>query len=323
MKFGLLLPHFGDQCTNERVFGHVRWMEEVGFNSVWVRDHLSFEPHGFEGKSSRLLEGFTTLAAIAALTERLVLGTATIITFRHPLVTSQLYGTLAYIANGRIIAGVGAGVSRVPLDAVGLPFERRGVIVEEMIQILRLTWTQEQASFHGEFFNFDNIKIDPKPAADTPIYYGGAANWSIRRTVKFCDGWLPQRLPFKVLDRQIAYLRELEQKEGKKKPTAITYFPLVSIDRDSARAYRRIGIERLVKALAEMIKRTEWKGVEGREEDLEGSLIVGSPQQCVDQIGKLQERGIDEVAFDLRNTFDEWEESIELLATEVLPHFKK
>ena len=72
-----------------------------------------------------------------------------------------------------------------------------------------------------------------------------------------------------------------------------------------------------------MIKRTKWKGVEGREEDLEGSLIVGSPQQCVDQIGKLQERGIDEVAFDLRNTFDEWEESIELLATEVLPHFKK
>lgn len=322
MKIGLLLPHFGDQCTHERVFGSVRWMEDVGFSSVWVRDHLSFRPHAFEGKSTMFLEPFTTLTAIAALTQKLILGTATIVTYRHPLITSQLFGTLAYIAKGRIIAGVGAGTPRAPFDAVGLPFEKRGKIVEEMIEILRLTWSQDHASYHGEIYHFDDMTIDPKPPPDTPIYYGGLTNVGMRRAVQFCDGWLPQRTPFKVLDGMVTQLRELEVKYGKKKPTGIIYFPLANIDRDSRRARDRIDIKKLVDNLGHMIVDKKWKGISATEKDLEGSIIVGSPQECVDQLGKFQERGYQEVVFDLRNTFDEWEKGIELLGMFVVPHFK-
>jgi probable F420-dependent oxidoreductase len=298
-------------------------MEEVGFNSVWVRDHLAFRPHAFEGQSTLFLEPFTTLAAIAALTKKLVVGTATIITFRHPLVTSQLFGTLAYIAKGRMIAGLGAGSARKNFDAVGLPFEKRGPIIDEMLQILRLSWTQENISFHGEIFNFDNMTIHPRPAADTPIYYGAMSEFALRRAVKYCDGILPQRTPFIVLDRQIAYLRELEEKEGRKKRCGVIYFPLSSIDRDSKRAYQRIGVERLVQYVGEMIQQKKWEDVSATEKGLEGAIIAGSPQQCVDQVGKLQERDLDEIVFDLRNTFDEWENALELLATSVLPHFKE
>jgi alkanesulfonate monooxygenase SsuD/methylene tetrahydromethanopterin reductase-like flavin-dependent oxidoreductase (luciferase family) len=322
MKFGLLLPHFGDYCSHERVFGHVRWMEEVGFNSVWVRDHLSFRPHAFEGQSSVFLEPFTTLTAIAALTQKLMLGTATVITFRHPLVTSQLFGSLNYVSKGRVIPGIGAGTPKISFDSVGLPYEKRGRIVEELIQILRITWSQEKASFHGEFYNFDDVTIDPRPSADTPIYYGGLTSAAVRRTVKFCDGWLPQRMPFRVLDGMLANLRDLEAKQQKQKRIAITYFPLTSIDRDGTRARQRIGMDRLVANLAHMIEEKGWKGVTPSEKELEGSVIVGSPQECVDQIGEIQKRDIDEIAFDMRNTFDEWETALELLATHVLPHFK-
>ena len=323
MKIGLLLPHFGNDCTHSRVFDHVRWMEEAGFNSVWVRDHLSFRPHTYEGDSSLFLEPFTTLAAIAALTKRLVLGTATIVTFRQPLVTSQLYGTLSYIAKTkRIIAGVGAGTPRAPFDAVGNPFEKRGRLVEEMIEILRLTWSQDNPSFHGEFYNFDNMNIDPRPPADTPIYYGGMTKPAIRRTVKHCDGWLPQVMPFKVLDRMVADLRELEAQASKKKPIAISYFVFLNIDRDSARARQRACVDRLVQRLGENIKLKKWQGITASEKELGGILVAGSPQECVDGLAMIKERGFDEVVLDLRMTFDEWEKQLELLATDVLPHFK-
>lgn len=323
MKFGLLLPHFGDYCTYERVFGNVRWMEEAGFNSVWVRDHLSFRPHAFEGQSTMFLEPFTTLSAIAPLTEKLILGTATIVTFRHPLVTSQAFGTLAYIAKGRIIAGVGAGTHKASFDAVGLPFEKRVKIIEEMIEILRLTWSQDHVSYHGEIYNFDDMTIDPKPPPGTPIYYGGLTNAAVRRTAKYCDGWLPQRMPFKILDRMVANLRELEAQQQRQKRIAISYFPLANIDRDSTRARKRIGMDRLVENLGHMIQEKKWKGISATEEDLEGSIVVGSPQECVDQLARFQERGFDEIVFDLRNTFDEWETMLDLLATGVLPHFRE
>jgi alkanesulfonate monooxygenase SsuD/methylene tetrahydromethanopterin reductase-like flavin-dependent oxidoreductase (luciferase family) len=322
MKLGLLLPHFGNHCTHDRVFGQARWIEKAGFNSVWVRDHLTFRPHKYEGDSTLFLEPFTTLAAIAALTDRLILATATIVTFRHPLVTSQLFGTLSYIAKGnRIIAGVGAGTPRAPFDAVGNPYEKRGRLVEEMIQILRLTWSQDNPSFHGEFYNFDEINIDPRPPADIPIYYGGMTNAAIRRTVKYCDGWLPQQMPYKIFDRMTTYMRELEDQHQKQKPIAISYFPITSIDRDRAKARRRVDIDRLVQRLGEHIKQKKWKGMSASEKELAGMLIVGNPQECVEQLGSFQERGIDEIVFDLRMAFDEWENALELLATDVLPHF--
>ena len=324
MKFGLRLPHYGEYCTHERIFGSARWIEKAGFHSVWVRDHLSFRPHAWEKQYTNILEPFTTLSAIAALTENLILGTATVVTYRHPLVTSALFGTLVYIAKGRIIAGIGAGGIRTPFDAVGLPFEKRGKIVEEMLQILRLTWSQDHVSFHGEFYNFEDITIDPKPPADTPIYYGGLSKAAIRRAVTYCDGILLQHAPFKILDDLIAHMRQLEEKHQKQKRTIVSYSPWLSIDRNSAKAWERMNIERVTQSLKHQISQDErWKGIGVTREDLQGAIVVGSPQECVDQLARFKERGYDEIVLDLRNILDRWDESIELLAVEVLPHFKE
>ncbi len=323
MKLGLVLPHFGKHCTYERVFGHVRWIEEVGFDSVWVRDHLFFQPSSFEGKSTHILEPFTTLAAIANLTNRLKLGTSTVVTYRHPLVVSALFGTLAFIAKGRIIAGIGAGAHRATFEAVGMPFEKRGKIVEEMLEILRLTWSLDHVSYKGEFYHFEDVTIDPKPPSGTPIYYGGVSYASIRRAITYCNGWLPYRIPMKVLDHLIDHLRERHGRDLRQNRIAIGYSPLVSIDRDSERARKRIGIDNLLENLARAIKENQWEEISATEENLDGMIIAGSPQQCVDQLARLQERGIDEILLDLRNTYDEWEIGLELLSTGVLPHFRE
>jgi alkanesulfonate monooxygenase SsuD/methylene tetrahydromethanopterin reductase-like flavin-dependent oxidoreductase (luciferase family) len=323
MKIGLVLPHFGKHCTYERVFGQIGYIEKAGFHSVWVRDHLSFQPGAFEEKSTLFLEPFTTLAAIAAKTERLMLGTATLVTYRHPLVASALFGTLAYIAKGRIVAGIGAGTHRATFDAVGLPFEKRGKIVEEMLDILRLTWATDHVSYHGEFYRFDDVTIDPKPPSGTPLYYGGVSLAAIRRSVTHCEGWLPFRIPLKVLDRLIASLRERENKEQKQKRTTICYSPLLSISRKSERAKSRIGIESILGNLSRSIQENKWQGISATEENLEGMIVMGTPQECVDQMARFQEREIDEILLHLGNTYDEWETALELLSTEVLPHFRE
>lgn len=126
-----------------------------------------------------------------------------------------------------------------------------------------------------------------------------------------------------MLDDLIVHMRQLEEKQGKGKPTIISYSPWCSIHRDSAKAWERINIERLAQSLKHRISQDErWKGIGEEKKDLEGTIVVGSPQECVDQLAPFQERGYDEIVLDFRNTYDRWEESIELLATDVLPHFR-
>jgi alkanesulfonate monooxygenase SsuD/methylene tetrahydromethanopterin reductase-like flavin-dependent oxidoreductase (luciferase family) len=324
MKIGFRYPLYGEFGTRERIFNGAPSIEKAGFYSIWLRDHLYFQPHAWEKQVSNILEPFTTLSAIAAVTEKLVLGTATVVPYRHPLVTSALFGTLAYIAKGRIIAGIGAGGIPAPFEAVGLPFEKRGKMVEEFLQILRLTFDQDHVSFHGEFYNFDDVTIDPKPPADTPLYYGGLSKAAMRRAVTYCDGILLQHAPFKILDDLVAHMRKLEEKQKKEKPTVLSYSPWLSIDRDSQKAWERMSLQKVAHSLRHQITQDErWKEISDRKEDLEGAMICGSPQECVDQMARFKERGYDELALDLRNTLDRWDESLELLATEVLPHFKE
>ena len=323
MKIGLRIPHYGEFCTHERIFEGARWIEAAGFHSVWVRDHLSFHPHAWEKQYTNILEPFTTLSAIAALTKKLILGTSTVVIYRHPLVTSALFGTLAYIAKGRVIVGIGAGGVPAPFEAVGLPFDKRGKMVEEFLQVLRLTWTQDHASFQGEFYKFNDVTIDPKPPAGTPLYYGGISKAAVRRAVTYGDGILFQHAPFKMLDDLVAHMRKLEEKQQKQKPTILSYSPWLSIDRDSRKAWGCMNMERVVQSLKRPMSLDErWKAIGTSPEDLEGTFVVGSPQECVDQLAKFKERGYDEIVLDLRNIMDRWDESLELLATDVLPHFK-
>ncbi len=317
-QFGLLLPHFGDHANYASVFDFSQRVEELGFHSVWVRDHLSFSPHGFEGVSSTFLEPFTTLAAIAARTTRLMLGTGVIIPFRHPLVTSQLFGTLSYVAKGRIIAGIGAGGVKKPFFVTGIPHEKRFAYCKEMVDILRLTWSGPKVSYKGEFFQFEDATIDPRPAPDTPIWYGGSSAGSVRRALEYCGGWFPGRCPLRTLDIRLKDLRDGAAAAGKRRMEA-AIIPVVSIDKDRAGALAKINVKGL---LDEAKARPAWKGPFETADDLEGILIAGSPKDCIREVQKLVDREMDVVVFDFRLTPTEYEQSVEILGREVLPAFR-
>lgn len=318
MKFGVLLPHFGREASPSRLVDGSRMCEELGFDSVWVRDHLLWHPHGMERAGLKFVEPFITLAAIAAVTKKIILGTAVLIPVRWPLKLAQNLASLSYIAGGRVIAGVGLGSTPEELAAGGLRGEDRVQILRETVEILRLIWKENNASYKGKIFSFENVTIEPKPVEPIPIFYGGGTRASVRRVAEYCDGWILGRVPMATFDDRLKYLRELTDRS-----IILGNIPIVRIDKDRARARGDID----VRALAGSSEGTpHWiKPPSGRFEtieDLEGLLVVGNPDDCAAEIEKFRRRGVEHFVFDLRLQYDRYEESLQLIGDELLPRFR-
>lgn len=318
-KFGVLLLHFGHTASRETVIDHAPQLEAWGFDSVWVRDHLMFQPHGFERPSTVFMEPFSTLTAIATITTRLVVGTATIIPFRHPLVTSQLFGGVSMVAGpGRLIAGVGAGAPHKPFEATGLPYEDRFDAVKEMTEILKLTWSGEEVGYHGRLYEFEGVTIDPHPPADTPVWYGGSTPASVRRALEYCDGWFPGRCPLKSFDKYLKRIRDGAAEQGRH--VGVGIIPVLSIAETREQALAAVNVEGL---LEEARSRRFWDGPFESAEDLAGLLIAGSPDDCAAQIAEYVERGVDQLVFDFRMRPDDYFEQVARLAEDVLPRVQQ
>jgi len=318
MKFGVLLPHFGKEASPSRLIDGSRLCEELGFESVWVRDHLLWHPHGMEKAGLKFVEPFVTLAAIAAVTKKLLLGTAVLIPVRWPLKLSQNLASLSYLAGGRVIAGIGLGSTPAELSAAGLNGEQRVDIVRETVEICRQIWKENSASYKGKVFSFEDATIEPKPAAPIPFYYGGSTRASIRRVAEYCDGWIAGRVPMATFDDRLKYLRTLTDRE-----IALANIPIVCIEKDRAKALARINVEDLAGS-SEGSK--HWvKPPSGRFatiEDLEGLLIAGNPDDCAREIEKFRQRGIEHLVLDLRLQYDRYEEILQLISEELLPRYR-
>src|SRR5947199_7227619 len=120
-RFGLLVPHFGLEADQDLLVEGARLAERYGFDSVWVRDHLVFHPHGMEGQDRTHVDPMVTLGLVAGVTERLMLGTGSLIPYRHPIQAALALSSLEFVAGpGRVIAGFGIGTFDHEFEAAGL-----------------------------------------------------------------------------------------------------------------------------------------------------------------------------------------------------------
>jgi alkanesulfonate monooxygenase SsuD/methylene tetrahydromethanopterin reductase-like flavin-dependent oxidoreductase (luciferase family) len=316
MRVGVLLPTFGEGVSHERLFGFTDRLESLGFGSVWARDQVGFlGGHAFEADIASFVDPYVTLSAIAARNQRLVLGFAPIIPFRHPVVVAQLIGSLAFLAGDRLIVGMGAGTPRRPFELTGIPYESRFERIRETAEVLRAL-AHPPATYAGEFASFENLTIDPPPPADLELWYGGTTFKSVERALAFGTGWLPGRCPLPVLDEKLARLRDGADALGKRMRTGI--IPIVSLDRDRETALARIPMAGL---LEEANKKKQWAKVGPFEtaDDMRGAVIAGGADDVAAELRQLADRGIDEVILDLRLRPDAYEESLQRISEEVLP----
>ena len=323
-KYGLLLPHFGEQADREKLLEGSKRAEELGFDSVWVRDHLVFEPHGEMEKPNRTFyDALTTLTAIGAVTERIELGTGSLIPFRHPLVTALMAGTMTQLLGPRLILGFGSGTFDHEFDAVGLGDADRVELVRSNAEILRRVFTENDVSYKDHYFQFDNVTIEPKPVGGpVPFWYCGGTPRSARLAVEFCDGWMPGRISMLTLKKRIETIEQLSIEAGRQRPT-IAVIPPTSIERTREEALKDVNIPGLL-AWANKAKFAVKppSGTFETVDDLEGQLIAGNPDEAVAQCRKFEAAGVEHLVFDFRFKFDKWFEQIELLGSEVLPQLR-
>jgi probable F420-dependent oxidoreductase len=184
----------------DRLVNYARHAEACGFEGLYVPEHLVLYPgaqlHGFEvSPTLPFLDPLDTLAYVAAATDRLLLGTGVLLLpYRHPVVLAKQLATIDVLSKGRMrLLTVGLGSLADEAAATGVDFRTRGRRADEAIDVLRLLWSggEDGVSFHGEFYDFDNLVQFPKPyQGDTlPIHIGGSSGAAARRTGLRGDGY--------------------------------------------------------------------------------------------------------------------------------------
>lgn len=285
-----------------------REFEALGFDSIWVNDHL----YGPQSPSIPILEAWTTVAALAAITERVEIGTlVTPAGMRNPAHLGKTIATADAIAGGRVIPGLGAGWMEREFTDFGMPFpavRQRLAQLEETVALLRRMWSEDgPVAFAGEHVRVENLVCEPKPPRRPPILIGGAGERvTLRIAARHADIWNNLAGHHADLGRKVAVLREHCREAGRDPAeVAISQQCLVTIAPDEA-------------AAGPMIERAQ-RIFGGHLGDPAGPLALsGSPERIRDQIARNRELGCELfiVEFFGRDT----REPARLFAERVLPY---
>jgi probable F420-dependent oxidoreductase len=224
MKFGLAIfptedgPHPGD----------LAWIaEERGFESLFFPEHTHIPasretpyPIGDElpPMYSRIYDPFVALTAAAAATEQILIGTAVCLVIeRDPIITAKEVATLDQFSGGRFLFGVGAGWNREEMHNHGTDPSRRFTLMRERVEAIKAIWTEEEASYEGEFVKFDRIWCWPKPVQEPhpPVLVGGTGPRVLDRVLRFGDEWMPNRLPDDQIAVRIDELNRRAEERGR------------------------------------------------------------------------------------------------------------
>lgn len=206
IELGVSLPTVGPFATREHVLALARHAEDLGFDAVWVTDHvvLPFErrspypypesrvPEAIYSAGVAWLDPIATLGVVAGATERVRLATSVIVLpYRNPLVLANETATLDHLSGGRLVLGVGAGWIAEEFRALGVSITERGARTDESIRVLRHLWSAERADFEGRFWSFSDVAIASRPAQrpGPPILVGGNGDAALRRAGRLGDGW--------------------------------------------------------------------------------------------------------------------------------------
>lgn len=200
MRIGLALPHYdapGRPASLDRVVSVAREAERLGFDSVWLSDHLVFDLAKYGGPADKLgvLEPLTTLSVLATQTRTVRLGTMVLCNeLRHPAVVAKMAATIDRASDGRLELGIGAGWYEDDFTPFGLPFRRPGIRLArlaESVEVLKLLFDGRPATFEGRHYRLDGAVALPRPLQSPrpPIWVGGKGDRAIGVAARVADGW--------------------------------------------------------------------------------------------------------------------------------------
>ncbi len=191
MQLGIHLPHAGEQATPALIRRHAMRAEALGFDDVWVSEHIIVPRKEFP-RSPLFYDPVVTLSYVAAVTERVRLGTTVLVLpMRHPLPLAKELASLHNLSNGRLILGAGVGWLEPEFAALGVPFKERGRRMDEGIAMMRAVWTQDPVTFEAKYIpaKITEMTMLPQPISRIPLWIGGSSDAALKRTARIADGW--------------------------------------------------------------------------------------------------------------------------------------
>lgn len=167
--------------------------DQLGYHHLTCSEHIALPAAERRRRGTRYWDPLATFGYLAARTHRIRLAThVLVLAYHHPLEIAKRYGTLDKVSNGRLILGVGVGSLKEEFDLIGAPFDDRGPRGDDALRALRASLSVAEPAYHGEFYSFDGLVVDPCAVQDhVPIWIGGRTLRSLRRAATLADGWAP------------------------------------------------------------------------------------------------------------------------------------
>lgn len=207
MRLGIHLRQYGPASSPEAIRAVAQRAEQLGFADLWASDHL-VQPAEQKYPSPYLYDPLMALAWAAASTEQVGLGTSVLVVPQyHPLHLANSLASLDRLSGGRLTVAAGVGWSAGEFAALGQEFSNRGARMDEAIDIMRLVWTTDPATFDGQHYSFTDIRVQPQPAHRIPIWIGSGSQAGYDRAVRRGDGFHGISTPPEQLAPIVAAMR--------------------------------------------------------------------------------------------------------------------
>jgi probable F420-dependent oxidoreductase len=217
MKFGIILPSYGSHVDRNQILETAQAADALNFDSAWLTDHLAL-PMQEAGRFATIYEAVTSMAFIAGQTQRIKLGTSTLVLpQRNPLEIAKQIASLDALSQGRVLLTCAIGWSPGEFANLGFEFKDRARRIEEAIHILRLLWLSKEAvSYAGKYYQFHDVMISPPPhePGGPPIWLAGDSITAVRRAARLGDGWHPNTRKSQQLEQEIKLIHSLNQNQG-------------------------------------------------------------------------------------------------------------
>jgi alkanesulfonate monooxygenase len=283
-------------------------MEELGYESVWAWDHilLGVEP------SFPIHEALTILTAIAARTSRIKVGTGVLVLpVRNPVILAKELATIDHISNGRLILGTAVGWYRREFDSLGAEFTQRGRQMEQGLEILKRLWTEEKVDADYPPYRLRGAVLQPKPVQKPhpPILIGGYVDAVLKRVATRGDGWLTYYYTLESFKKAWAKIAAFAEEAGRDPATlsATNQLPVC------------VGPRAKIEGPMKHWLQTEWDYASWSESTMD-SAIMGTPEECVEQLMPHIEAGLDRIIF---VPYRYEPEQVEAIARQIVPQLRK
>ncbi len=258
VKLALFGLHRGSSADPDTIVRRARLAEEVGFEALWVGDHIALPRGGADPAEQARLEALVTLTYLAAVTTRVRLGVGVIVLpQRQPVLLAKQLTSIDVLSKGRLTIGIGVGYVEPELRALGASLADRGARTDEYLSAMRSLWSEPVPTFAGRFVSFADVMERPLPVQrpHPPLVVGGHSPAAYRRAVQTANGWYGWELDLEQTAHALAELSETANRCSRPAhldQLEITITPPAAIDVDTALRYADLGVHRLALQPASM-----------------------------------------------------------------------